>query len=99
MYRGDPEEIRPADDLLERVDTEAGKYLPHIIGDDPEHPRDVFGAPLVFRLELRVVCGNPSRARVLFTNAGHDAPFGDKEEFPEIEPLRSQDGGDDNILP
>ena len=45
------------------------------------------------------MCGDPCGARVLFTDARHDAPFGDKEELPEIETLRTKDGGNDDILP
>ena len=96
---GDAEKIRPSHDLLQRTDTEAGEYSPHVVGDDPEHPHDVFRAPLVFRLELRIMCGDTRGAGVLFADAGHDAPFGDEEELPEIESFRSHDGGDDDILP
>ena len=92
------EELGAADELVESADTEPRHDGAGFFCDGVEIVDDHFGRALELRAELRIRGGDADRAGVEVAFPDIHAAHGDHGGGAEIELLRAEDGGDDNVL-
>ena len=91
------EQVRAADELVDRADAQRRHDLADLLGDEEEEVDDVLGRALEALAQLRVLRGDADRARVQVAGAHHDAARGDQRGRREAHLVGAEHRGDRDV--
>ena len=92
-----PEQVDPADGLVERPQAEPREVLAHVERDEPQVRLHHLGRARELRAQLGALAGDPDRARVEVARAHHQAALGEEERGAERELVRAEQRRDDDV--
>src|SRR5271157_1487407 len=84
------EQIRAADDLIERAQSELGEDLAHLLRYEEEEPHRMLGQAREALSQLRILRGDADRTGVEVAHAHENAAQGDQRRRREAELVRSE---------
>ena len=86
-----------ADQVVEPPHPQRGHQLPHLLGHEHQVVDDLLRGPAEAPAQLRILGGDPHRARVQMTNPHHDAAHRDQRRGRETELVGARERGHDHV--